>query len=64
MRQNRTTIAIAHRLSTIKDAHQIIVLDKGRIIEKGDHESLIAKKGSYYQMYQLQSMDDADLDDF
>ncbi|MBG9985889.1 ABC transporter ATP-binding protein [Facklamia sp. DSM 111018] len=56
MRQGRTTIAIAHRLSTIKDAHQIIVLDKGKIIEQGSHEELIAKEGSYYQMYQLQTM--------
>jgi len=56
MRKNRTTIAIAHRLSTIRDANQIIVLDKGRIIEKGTHDELIALGGTYFQMYQLQSM--------
>lgn len=56
MRQNRTTIAIAHRLSTIRDANQIIVLDKGRIIEKGTHDELIALEGTYFQMYRLQSM--------
>lgn len=56
MRKNRTTIAIAHRLSTIKDADNIIVLDQGKIIEQGTHNQLIAQKGTYYQMYQLQTM--------
>lgn len=56
MRQNRTTIAIAHRLSTIRDANQIIVLDKGHILEKGTHDELIELRGTYYQMYKLQSM--------
>ncbi len=54
IQQGRTSIAIAHRLSTIKDANKILVLDNGRIIEAGDHESLIAKEGVYYAMYQLQ----------
>lgn len=56
MRHGRTTIAIAHRLSTIKDANEIIVLDQGEIIEKGNHDELIAKQGAYYQMYRLQTM--------
>ncbi|CCI81024.1 ABC transporter ATP-binding protein [Lactobacillus hominis] len=55
LRQGRTTLAIAHRLSTIVDADQIIVLDKGRIIEKGTHEQLLAKKGYYYNLYTLQN---------
>ncbi|MDE1549889.1 ABC transporter ATP-binding protein [Jeotgalibaca caeni] len=58
MRQGRTTIAIAHRLSTIRDADLILVLDKGNIVERGTHEELIAQKGTYYDMYQLQSMED------
>ena len=47
----RTTFVIAHRLSTIKNSDVIMVLDHGRIIERGDHESLIAKGGMYYQLY-------------
>lgn len=55
LRKGRTTLAIAHRLSTIADADQIIVLDKGRIVEKGTHEELLAKKGYYYKLYTLQN---------
>ena len=55
MRQGRTTIAIAHRLSTIQDADCIYVLDKGRIIESGSHEELLAQDGTYKKMYQLQA---------
>ncbi|WP_349771824.1 ABC transporter ATP-binding protein [Staphylococcus canis] len=54
MRDGRTTIAIAHRLSTIQDAHQILVLNKGEIVEQGTHEQLIAQNGIYHKMYQLQ----------
>lgn len=55
MRKGRTTIAIAHRLSTIQDADCIYVLDKGKIIESGNHEELLALKGHYHRMYQLQA---------
>ena len=47
----RTTFVIAHRLSTVQNSDAIIVLDHGRIIERGSHDELIAKKGTYYQLY-------------
>lgn len=56
--KGRTSFIIAHRLSTIKNADQIIVLDKGRIIEKGNHDELIKSEGQYYKMYQMQSLTD------
>ncbi|MCY1025561.1 ABC transporter ATP-binding protein, partial [Mammaliicoccus sciuri] len=56
--KGRTSFIIAHRLSTIKNADQIIVLDKGRIIEKGNHDELIKLEGQYYKMYQMQSLTD------
>ena len=49
--KGRTVFVIAHRLSTIKNSEVIMVLDQGRIIERGDHESLLAEKGRYYQLY-------------
>ena len=49
--KGRTTFVIAHRLSTIKNADCIMVLERGRIIERGSHDDLIAKKGRYYQLY-------------
>ncbi|WP_034670107.1 ABC transporter ATP-binding protein [Ectobacillus panaciterrae] len=55
MREGRTTIAIAHRLSTIQDADQIFVMHHGRIVEQGNHQELLAKKGLYYNMYLLQN---------
>lgn len=51
---NRTTFIIAHRLSTIKNADTIVVLDKGRIVEMGDHETLMNKRGIYFKLYQGQ----------
>ena len=52
--QGRTSIVIAHRLSTIQNAHRILVLEKGVIAEEGDHASLLAKRGLYYELYKLQ----------
>ena len=47
----RTTFVIAHRLSTVRNSDCIMVLEQGRIIERGSHDELIAKKGRYYQLY-------------
>jgi len=52
--KGRTSIVIAHRLSTIQNAHKIIVLDKGEIKEIGNHDTLLAKKGFYAQLYKMQ----------
>ena len=49
--KGRTVFVIAHRLSTIKNSDVIMVLDQGKIIERGSHDELIAQKGSYYQLY-------------
>ena len=52
--KNRTSLIIAHRLSTIQDADLIVVLDNGKIIEKGNHIELLSKKGKYYDLYMTQ----------
>ena len=52
--QNKTTLVIAHRLSTVVDAHEILVMDTGRIIERGTHAQLLAANGRYAQMWALQ----------
>jgi len=52
---NTTTLIIAHRLSTVVDADMILVMEAGKIVERGSHQELISKKGSYWSMWQLQS---------
>jgi subfamily B ATP-binding cassette protein MsbA len=51
---NRTTLVIAHRLSTIENADKILVIDKGRIIEQGTHQELLAKNGAYTRLHDIQ----------
>lgn len=53
--KGRTTISIAHRLSTLRDANSLIVIDEGKVAEEGTHEELIAKKGVYYKLKELQT---------
>jgi ATP-binding cassette subfamily B protein len=52
--RERTSFVIAHRLSTIRDAHTILVMDRGAIIEQGDHEQLLARRGFYHELYESQ----------
>lgn len=56
VKEGRTTFIVAHRLSTIQNADQIIVLDKGRIIEQGNHQTLMQANGQYAEMYRLQGI--------
>ena len=52
--KGRTVVTVAHRLSTVKNADQIIVIDKGRIVERDNHERLIANKHKYYELIRNQ----------
>ena len=52
--ENRTSLIIAHRLSTIQDADVIVVMDQGRVVETGNHETLLEKQGAYYALYMAQ----------
>ena len=58
LREERTTIAVAHRLSTIQDADQILVMDKGRIVQRGTHEELLNQQGSYLDLYLAQQTEE------
>jgi ATP-binding cassette, subfamily B, multidrug efflux pump len=63
LRANRTSFVVAHRLSTIRDAHLILVMDGGRIVEQGDHAELLAQRGAYYELYSTQFTAPATEDD-
>jgi ATP-binding cassette, subfamily B, multidrug efflux pump len=52
--EGRTTFVIAHRLSTIRDAHSILVMERGRIVEQGNHQQLLARGGAYAELYESQ----------
>ena len=52
--KGRTSLVIAHRLSTIRDADVIVVMDQGRIVEQGNHETLLEQRGKYYELYMTQ----------
>ena len=52
--QGRTCFVIAHRLSTIRNADEILVMDKGEIVERGTHDTLLKERGTYYQLYSAQ----------
>jgi subfamily B ATP-binding cassette protein MsbA len=54
--KDRTTVVIAHRLSTIVNADEIVVLEKGKIIERGTHRQLLEKQGAYYRLYEMQAL--------
>jgi ATP-binding cassette subfamily B protein len=61
--KGRTTIAIAHRLSTLHRADRLVVLDRGRVVEEGTHDALMAKEGAYFNLYQAQARNmDVDMD--
>ncbi|MDJ0316762.1 ABC transporter ATP-binding protein [Arthrobacter sp. H35-MC1] len=63
LRTDRTSFVIAHRLSTIRDAHAILVMEDGDIVEHGTHEELLSRRGAYYKLYKTQFQGGHELDD-
>ena len=61
--KGRTSFVIAHRLSTIAYANRIVVLVGGQVVEEGNHEDLLAQKGEYYNLHQMQFSDNKDADE-
>jgi ATP-binding cassette subfamily B protein len=53
--RGRTTIAIAHRLSTLKKADRLVVMDRGRVVEEGAHDDLMARQGAYWRLHEAQA---------
>ena len=62
MVKGRTTLAIAHRLSTIQKADMIYLMERGRVVEKGTHEELVAVRGRYFELAKQQELQKRDLD--
>jgi ATP-binding cassette subfamily B protein len=58
--QGKTALVIAHRLSTVVDAHEIVVMEQGRVVERGPHAELLARGGRYAEMWRLQQAGEAD----
>jgi ATP-binding cassette subfamily B protein len=61
--EGRTTIIIAHRLSSLQHADEILVLDNGRIVERGDHDDLLALNGRYRELFDLQQTQAVEVDE-
>ena len=61
--QQKTSIIIAHRVTTIKNADMILVLENGKIAEKGDHDTLMALRGNYFELYERQLLDEQEMEE-
>ena len=59
--KGKTAIIISHRISSIRDADEILVLDSGKIVEQGDHVELLKNKGPYFELYNLQRLQEQEL---
>ena len=58
IRKGRTVLVVSHRVSSVKDSDQILVLDNGRVVERGTHESLVAHDGYYADLYRRQTIEE------